>query len=475
MEKGIKIKKATVENIKKIKFAEITPDRDLIIITGGNGQGKSSFSDGIFSVFGGKDSIPKIPLNNEAGKKKGYTKVELTNGLVLTREITNSGTSLKIVDELGKSITSPQTYVNERLSLFSFNPMEFAEADEKNRLNYAKKVLKMVVGKDIPETIRNIICEYIILEEYKQFLNPDDSIIDTIDNLINEKNGLIYMQRRDTNKNIKAIEGVLKSDLKDYSKQITEIESMLGGGDVGYYGEQYKVLKEAHGRAGKILSKMNSLFEVYGSLEQEFKELPKSKEMLAVLGLKSIIVAGKEFMEVVVNNQKFKLEEDEKEIIKLRDDLSRFKTLQESYEEYKESIDSLNKLKEKFEKYNGHIETLKKSKESILKEIKFPVDGMVLEDDDVYVNKLPFSQLSQSEKLMVSVKLAIALNPELRVMRILNGNSLDANTFKILSQIVEEKDFQIWIEWVNEEFIGVGYFFENGEITKKEESEIIQK
>ncbi|MNJ04825.1 hypothetical protein D3C73_1657670 [compost metagenome] len=46
--------------------------------------------------------------------------------------------------------------------------------------------------------------------------------------------------------------------------------------------------------------------------------------------------------------------------------------------------------------------------------------------------------------------MAIALNPELRVIRITDGSLLDVNSLALVEEMARENDYQVWIEVVGE-------------------------
>ena len=56
-----------------------------------------------------------------------------------------------------------------------------------------------------------------------------------------------------------------------------------------------------------------------------------------------------------------------------------------------------------------------------------PVEGLGFGAGIVTFNGLPFDQASTAEQLRVSVAIAMAANPKLRVLRIKHGNDLDAD------------------------------------------------
>ena len=59
--------------------------------------------------------------------------------------------------------------------------------------------------------------------------------------------------------------------------------------------------------------------------------------------------------------------------------------------------------------------------------------------------------------------MAMALNPKLRVIRILDGSLLDAENLAIVEQMAVDNDFQIWLEKISDGS-GVGITIEDGSV-----------
>ena len=68
-----------------------------------------------------------------------------------------------------------------------------------------------------------------------------------------------------------------------------------------------------------------------------------------------------------------------------------------------------------------------------------------------------------AEQLRVSVALAMAANPTLRVLRILDGSLLDSDSLEIIATLAAENDYQVWIEIVDESG-AVGFVIEDGAV-----------
>ena len=83
-----------------------------------------------------------------------------------------------------------------------------------------------------------------------------------------------------------------------------------------------------------------------------------------------------------------------------------------------------------------------------VKEAKFPVEGMSMDSDGIMLHGLPFEQASQAERIMASVDVGIAMNPELRLMICKDGNAMDKDTIDALDAKLAESDFQMIVEVV---------------------------
>lgn len=107
-----------------------------------------------------------------------------------------------------------------------------------------------------------------------------------------------------------------------------------------------------------------------------------------------------------------------------------------------------DELREAYADLTAKIEGLDKQKADALAAADFPVDGLAFDEHGVTYNGVPFSQASTAEQIRVSLAMAMALNPKLRVLRIMDGSLLDDEAMNAIRESVEENDFQLWIERV---------------------------
>ena len=102
----------------------------------------------------------------------------------------------------------------------------------------------------------------------------------------------------------------------------------------------------------------------------------------------------------------------------------------------------------------GEIEGRKADLQERIATSTLPVDDLSVIEGAVCFRGIPLSQCSDAEQLRVACAVAMADNPELRVIRIREGSLLDKNAMKVLSEMAESEDWQVWIERVGEETVG---------------------
>ena len=116
-------------------------------------------------------------------------------------------------------------------------------------------------------------------------------------------------------------------------------------------------------------------------------------------------------------------------------------------------------LQAKSDALTARLAEIEATKATALQTATFPVVGLGFSEDGVTFNGKPFQQAASSEQLRVSLAIAMALNPEIRVIRISDGSLLDEESMALIREMVREKDFQIWIEVVSD---NVGIIIEDG-------------
>jgi hypothetical protein len=109
------------------------------------------------------------------------------------------------------------------------------------------------------------------------------------------------------------------------------------------------------------------------------------------------------------------------------------------------------------------IDTRNEEKKEAIAAAEMPVPGLGFGDGIVLLNGHPLNQASGAEQLRASVAIAMAMNPKLRVIRVRDGNSLDRNGMRLLTEMAEKHGYQVWVERIEESGV-VGFVIEDGEV-----------
>lgn len=401
----MKIIKLQSENFKKIKAIEITPLNNTVIISGRNGQGKTSVLDSIFVALCGKQKDLVKPIRE--GESESTITVELDKYYV-TRIFKQGSTKLEVISKEGEIMASPQTLLDTIVGSLSFDPLKFSNLNDK--------------------------------EQRALLLKLTNCDLDTLDAQYKD----LYERRREIGQDLTSFPEVSIHDIitaKEIVKtpplnlsELTE-KVMRAQTEHGHF-----VLAQAH------ISDCNKKLEEIARTIDELTQ--KRMGILAELA-KAQTIKDTDFD---INGAKQSITDAEK----INQERAKAENILMNVTKREAIVDAYEKLSEELEK-------VKTQKETTLRNSKMPIEGLSISGDSVVYNQIPFSQLSQAEKLKVSMAIAMAMNPELRVIRILDGSLLDDNNMKVISEMAASGDFQVWVERVDSSGT-VGFYVEEGEI-----------
>lgn len=394
------------ENFKRIKLIDIKPKGNVIVVSGKNGQGKSSLLDSFFSALAGKDG--NVPMPIREGEKKAEVVVDLGE-YVVTKSWTFKGESLKI-EANGATFKSPQTLLNSVIGKFTFDPLEFTRMDEKSQ----KEALLRIVDIDIDldqwgEAYKTAYSQRTIANAEAATATAQADALRNLDLQGNDISGG-------------------EESVTDLVKELQEVQ-------------QYNItlrskrddVKKAQERVDLIKKQLDDAEKTLKALEEEFNAFDKGEKQTGPLEQR---IANVESFNAIVRKAQERL---------------KLLAIEKEKKDIAEQLDQT-------------VENLRKQKSEALLKAKFPVPGLSIGDDDlVMFNGKPLSQASSAEKTRVSMAIAMAANPKLRVIRIMDGSLLDEDSMKIIEQMAVDNDYQIFVEVVSSDKT-IGIHIEDGEI-----------
>src|SRR3954469_4056624 len=135
----MKIISAEIHDFMRIEVVEISPEGDVVEITGANGQGKSSVLDGIMFALGGAKVAPAQAVRR--GASKASVKLDLGE-ITVERQRGEGADKLVVKSKDGGVHPKAQGLLDGLVGGLAFDPMGFEQLDGKRQ----REVLLGILG-----------------------------------------------------------------------------------------------------------------------------------------------------------------------------------------------------------------------------------------------------------------------------------------------------------------------------------------
>ena len=440
----MRIVRFEASNIKKLKAIDISPNRYINRLSGGNGQGKSSILDSIeWTLVNAKD-ITSRPIRK--GERRGDIKLSMGNGetvdvtLLRTFHEGSSKTAgrLEILVAPGKDgsmfegrrkrAISPDELQDKLLSQIGFDPLEFMQMKPDQQYHVLRRIsVKSLDLDELDASIKTAYDERTPLAAQARTLEAQYDAIIVPEGLPAEKIDEAALLKQLT-------------EASEFNEAIAREEVRRDG-----------VKRDADQRAERI----NQIRAEVEALEKKIKGYKSEIEQLEkdVQTTKKTVNAWKPL-------------EQKRDAPALAEELKQARTINGA-------IDRSNTKK----RIGAELETARaawKVKDDAVKEgerrrleaigqAEYPIPGLGFGDEEVLYNGLPFDQASHGERIRVSTAIGMRANNEVHVMWIHDGALLDDEGLQIIADLAMEHEYQVWIEVVDTSG-GVGFYIEDGEV-----------
>lgn len=404
--KHYRIIELRAENIKRLSVVNIRPDGNVVQITGPNGNGKTSVLDAIEWAFAGKRPIQGKPIRE--GEESALIRVDLGE-LKVTRKFTaleggEYTTSLKVEGPEGQRYE--QGMLTALLGEFSFDPMAFTRMKPDEQF---EAVRTLVPGVDFDGLAQADKDDFAERAEWNRKAKD----------------------RRAQATGITLPPGAIPAAVDTAALEAKLAEAATHNADVE---RRRGVRQQARDRVAAIDEQLVALQAERAGLLGRLETAEALPEPIDVADVQAQLTAGRQAQAV-------------------RDAAARREALEQEAAEAEAKSKALTQ----------RMEEREAQKQAAIAAAKMPVPGLSFGAGAVLLNGQPFEQASRAEQWMASVGIAAALNPRLRVIRILDGSLLDDSTMASLAKMAEQLDLQIWIERVDSSG-SVGFVLEDGHL-----------
>jgi len=413
----MKILRLEAENFKRLKAVDITPTGNLVPITGKNANGKSSVLDAIWAALGGATHLQAEPIRK--GATKARIKLDLGE-LVVTRNITEKGSTLTVENAEGLSYKAPQRMLDDLVGALAFDPLAFTRMKPREQYDQLRTVAQVELDLDKLDA-----------------LNKAD-----------------FEKRADLNREAKQlraqIEGITVSEVVPPT---VDVEALLA--EQQHINQANTQARLAHQERTRKEQELARLKEDIETVRARFASLKGQIDALTLELECELVVDQSDFearMQEITGRIRDAQAQTEAAAL-ARQQAARVSDLEARAEGTEAKAQALTET----------MATRNKVKMDAIAAAKIPVPGLSFGEGVVLFNGVPFDQASSAEQLRVSVSIAMAANPALRVIRITDGSLLDEDSMAMLGEMAREGDYQVWVEVVDSTG-KVGVVIHDGEV-----------
>jgi DNA repair exonuclease SbcCD ATPase subunit len=419
---GLKIIRFQAENIKKLTAVEISPEGNVVQITGRNGQGKTSVLDALWWVFTGAANIQSQPIRH--GAETARIQVVLGAAgvveLVVERTFTEKASYLSVKTADGAKYPNPQRFMDDLLGSLTLDPLAFMRQKPAEQFNTLRGLVDLDIDPDKLDALnkadfdtrternrdarakRTQAAAIIVPDGTPDEAVDEAALLDTITKAADENADI---ERRRANR-------------------VNAATVIAGNRDT---------VVRLRADAAKIIAQADALVVASDKLESDMKAAGPLPDPVDISAVRAELEAAQATNAAVAARKRWNAVTDEAVELEAQADV-----------------------------LTSNMEARTKIKLDAIAAAVMPVPGLSLGDGIVTFNNVPLDQASDAEQLTVSMSIAAAFNPKLRVLRVRDGSLLDDDAMKRMAAFADEKDLQIWVEIVGTG--GVGFEMVDGHV-----------
>lgn len=450
-ERPLKIIALSAENVKRIEAVEIRPDGNLVEITGRNAQGKTSVLDAIWWAMKGRGVVQTTPIRR--GCEKAHIRLDLGEYTVTrTFNAAKEGgftTSVKVEAVNGFRAASPQALLDGLMGELSVDPLAFMRMDGRaqsdvlrsfvanfdfdaheaaQKTDYAKRT---EVNRDakqaraaaaqiqVPDGLPDAPIDEAALTDELAKAGEHNASIETrrhrresdAQKAITHREGAAFQE--------KALPAVIKQIEDNCATAVAEIEEQIAALQKRIADTRAKAAADIDKQRTGIAEDVAGAIREAEAIEAKLAAAPPLPEPIDIAAIRESITVAR-----TVNDG-------------IRQRSLRDRQVQNA-EACEAEAAALTKA----------MADRDDAKQKAIAAAALPIPGIEFSDGGLLLNGVPLDQASDAEQLRVSISIAMAVHPRLRVIRVRDGNVLDADGMKLLAGLAAENDCQVWVETV---------------------------
>lgn len=461
----MRISALSIRDFKGIKEVSIDCDREVIILAGKNGQGKSSALDAITALLMGKGTIPAEPIRR--GEDSGEISATI-DGFVVKRTFTRKddgsfGGSLTITSADGARYPSPQSWLDARINALGCDPLAFIASKPAKQA----ATLREIAGVDTTA-----------LDLRRKATFDSRTEIGRVD--VTEKGALDTMPSY-PDAPADVVEPVVVSPeiVSAAVVSAADIVAELAAADATALARRDadRMVDDLTGAAGRKIAERDRLAAEATELRRKVMELEAAVVAAAEDAARQTAAAANasdaalrievtdrtpiaaRLADVEQTNAAARAEAAEKNAAAIRE-------ANEANANARREADALNakvranaarKAQEErvtagrtaYAAKTAELASIDAERAAMLAAAKFPIAGLgFATDGTVTYDGLPLAQVNEATRIRVAMAISLAGDKALKLVLIRNASGLDDDGMQLVADLAREADAQLWLERV---------------------------
>lgn len=404
---GTKVINCRVQNVLGVSDVELSPDGESVTIGGPNGCGKSSALWALCMALGGKALVPEKPVKD--GAKVGLVDVELEEFTVHWEVDAGRNVKLRVKGKDGTKFGNERTFLDRFFSSLSFDPGAFKQMDDKKRFQMLSDVVKVDL-KPIEGEIKE-------LEEDRRMCGQEGK---KLAGKVADRQ--IYEDVPETETSIAELSERLREVQAHNQRRIDQLAAIRG--------------KET--QAAGLADENRRLLEQIEALNARVNQNQARREELSY--------EGKDIEAALISDRGEEAE-------KLFEQVQNAEVVNRKVRENIETQalqEQLEAERKRYEDYTQKIQALRDKRGQLLSEANFPIDGLSLtENGEITFNGVPWEQISESQRWVISLSIGFALNP-MGIVFMRESGGLDRKSRDMIRTRAAELGVQLFLEVVDD-------------------------
>ena len=415
LKEGWTLTQLRISDYGAIKALTVTVNEDghIIKVCGPNGVGKTTAVDAPWAALCGTGNVMVQPIREGATKATLEVDLRNTNGdkLFVTKIITAKTTRLVVKNAEGMAYSSQQTKLDQLFSAVTIDPFAFGKLNDREKI----KLLLKISGQEEPLRA------------------------------LDQEQSAAYEQRTEVNRNVKEFEGKLKALPAD---ALTPVEKKSTQEILDRLREEQSRVAGVQGKGDRIVDCKAEITECEGENRDNDRKISEYEEIIRALKLESDGNRG------TVNERKHEITALQGAVdaaptdtsALIEDELLEVEAHNDRARQHGEAVDlkvRLTAATERSDELTAYITGKDNEKRKLLADSPLPIDDIQINGEELLILGRPCKDLCGEEELTVGLKIGVAMNPGLRIMRIDHGAELDAKSWKQVAEYCVENNFQV--------------------------------